>query len=155
MQPPLRTVRLISPLLFLCLLAACSQAPTSPDFRYAGTWTGFWKDTPAMFISGHPDGSDLTLNVASDGSASAGGSREQTYAEGVRECGMELTLTVMPDGAVRGTGFMHSALSGIFGYSGSGYVVGQLDTRTGIGSGNLIAEVMGATWHFPWRVERE
>ncbi len=150
-----RHVVLASVLFGLLLLGACSEAPTSPEFRYAGTWTGFWKDTPALFMHGLPDGSDFTLNIASDGSASASGSKDEVFADGRRSCSIQLTLMVMPDGAVYGTGKMSSSLTPVFGYSGRGEVIGQLDARTGRGSGNLIVDLNGMIWHFPWQVERE
>ena len=141
-------------LLIIIVLSSCTQAPTSPDFRFEGTWTGFWKNYFFTYATGVPLGSSLTLTVGVDGSASAYGHRQDVYSDGTLMDEIEMHVHVMPDGAMYGYGFWRCSFTGLFGASSDGEVVGQLDAGTGTGSGNFIAEINGIVWHFPWKIER-
>lgn len=143
-------------LLLLPMVAGCTKsAPTSPSFQLAGTWTGYWKDYYTANIRGVPNGSSLTLNVAEDGSAWASGRQETVYANGTLVDKIHMILTVYPDGSVTGRGEWYFAFPGIVSFDEEGEVIGQLDAEAGIGCGDLLIELDGILFHFPWRVERE
>ena len=141
--------------LLFSLTAGCTDAPTSPSFRYAGTWNGIWKDYYSASPGGVPNGSSLTLNVAKNGSASATGLMEEHYSNGTLTDRIDMTLTVFPDGLVSGHGEWRFSFPGMFGLSGEGEVIGQLDAQSGTGSGDLLIELDDILFHFPWRVEKQ
>ena len=141
-------------LLSLLMSSSCDKAPTDPGFPYAGSWTGYWKDYYMVFINGVPLGSDLTLNIGKNGSASASGLKEIVYADGTLTDRISMTLNVLPDGSVHGTGVWTFVFSTWGSRGGEGEVLGQLDIETGEGSGDLVIDMDGILIHFPWRVEK-
>lgn len=145
----------IAVLILIVAICACTAKPTEPGFPFTGTWKGYFKDYIAGDITGVPSGCSLTLNVGSDGSASASGSKREEYSNGVLSDKVSMVLNVLPDGSVYGTGQWNFSFTGIIGLNGEGEVYGQLDSESGIGSGDLLIEWEDILWHFPWRVEKE
>ncbi|MCK4821152.1 hypothetical protein KA005_35635 [bacterium] len=142
-------------IILLLIVAGCvKKAPTSPPFEYAGEWTGRWTDYVFYNTSaGKPLGSSLLLIVNEDGSAAASGSLEEkiggvTYTDRIR-----MTLLVLPDGSVTGTGEWGVNFAG-YTLGGEGEVIGQLEAENETGSGVLLVVFDDTTRHFPWHVTR-
>jgi len=143
-------------LLLAGTLTACTEdAPTSPDYKYAGSWVGTWVDHYLLPLNGEPFVEPITLEVNPEGVCSARSTNLVEISGISYSHNLSLDATVFPDGSVFGTGeYTASVTGGILRVSGTIY--GQLDAKTGLGSGVLECPFTEDTpFHFPWQVQRE
>lgn len=142
-------------LVSLLVGAGCvKKAPTSPPFEYAGEWRGTLHDYTIWYANtGNPLGSTLVLKVEKDGSASASGNFKQTIEGTIYSEQIKMTLIVLPDGLVSGTGDWGGNFGGRT-FGDVGEVIGQLDAESDTGSGVLLVEHNEHIWHLPWEVTR-
>ena len=148
-------LKLLVILPMLVAATGCTESPTSPSYPFAGRWVGNFYDHNLLFYTGSAVLGGLTIEVAKDGSATGTGRREFPLSATEKLVDqVEFTLTVMPDGAVTGTGSWTVTAPGLS-VSREGIITGQFDLSTECGDGVLEWEVQGAPWHLPWHVEKD
>lgn len=154
--PGCEIARAVSILLLISSLAGCGKdAPTGPSYNYAGTWSGAFEDHSVILTNGKALACPFTFEVASDGTAQGSGERTLPINP-VSSLTSSITMDVLvlPDGAVEGSGTWSFTMPGT-NIEESGLVIGQLDIKSGFGSGVLQIEQQGLLWHFPWHVKLE